>query len=134
SGLVTIVGGKLTTYRRMAQDTVDVLNRRDGTRPLHPARFLPLQGSAGWPVAKRAIVSKGAALGLSSQTLEHLGKSYGANAVQVLDLVASEASLAGLLIDDLPYIRAEVVNACREEMAMTPYDVLARRTSITLED
>src|SRR6266702_838451 len=35
SGLVTIVGGKLTTYRRMAQDTVDVLNRRDGTRPLH---------------------------------------------------------------------------------------------------
>src|SRR5947209_4047171 len=95
SGLVTIVGGKLTTYRRMAQDTVDVLNRRDGTRPLHPTRFLPLQGSAGWLVVKRAIVSKGAALGLSSQTLEHLGKSYGANAVQVLDLVASDASLAG---------------------------------------
>jgi glycerol-3-phosphate dehydrogenase len=39
-----------------------------------------------------------------------------------------------LLIDDLPYIRAEVVHACRAEMAMTPYDVLARRTSITLED
>jgi len=38
------------------------------------------------------------------------------------------------LIDDLPYIRAEVVYACRQEMAMTPYDVLARRTSITLED
>ena len=52
----------------------------------------------------------------------------------MLDLVASDASLAALLIDDLPYIRAEVVNACREEMAMTPYDVLARRTSITLED
>ncbi|MFL5658404.1 MAG: glycerol-3-phosphate dehydrogenase/oxidase [Ktedonobacteraceae bacterium] len=134
SGLVTIVGGKLTTYRRMAQDTVDVLNRHDGTTPLHPTRFLPLQGSAGWPVVKRTIVSKGAALGLSSQTLEHLGKSYGANATQVLDLVASDASLAALLIDDLPYIRAEVVNACRHEMAMTPYDVLARRTSITLED
>ncbi len=134
SGLVTIVGGKLTTYRRMAQDTVDVLNRRDGTRPLHPTQSLPLQGSAAWPTVKRDIASKGAALGLSPQTIEHLGKSHGANAFQVLDLVASDASLAALLIDDLPYIRAEVVYACRQEMAMTPYDVLGRRTSITLED
>jgi len=134
SGLVTIVGGKLTTYRRMAQDTVDVLNRRDGTRPLHPTQSLPLQGSAAWPTVKRDIASKGAALGLSPQTIEHLGKSHGSNAVEVLDLVASDASLAALLIDDLPYIRAEVVYACRQEMAMTPYDVLGRRTSITLED
>ena len=134
SGLVTIVGGKLTTYRRMAQDTVDVLNRRDGTRPLHPTQSLPLQGCAAWPTMKRDIASKGAALGLSPQTIEHLGKSHGSNAVEVLDLVASDASLAALLIDDLPYIRAEVVYACRQEMAMTPYDVLGRRTSITLED
>ncbi len=134
SGLVTIVGGKLTTYRRMAQDTVDVLNRRDGTRPVHPTQSLPLQGSAAWPTVKRDIASKGAALGLSPQTIEHLGKSHGANGFQVLDLVASDASLAALLIDDLPYIWAEVVYACRQEMAMTPYDVLGRRTSITLED
>src|SRR5438105_5486154 len=52
SGLVTIVGGKLTTYRRMAQDTVDVLNRRDGTRPLHPTQSLPLQWSSAWPTGK----------------------------------------------------------------------------------
>ena len=38
------------------------------------------------------------------------------------------------LVEDLPYIRAEVLYACRQEMAMTPYDVLARRTSLTLED
>src|SRR5256714_2555082 len=73
SGLVTIVGGKLTTYRRMAQDTVDVLNRRDGTRVLHPTQSLPLQGSAAWPGAMQDIASKGAALGLSPQTIEHLG-------------------------------------------------------------
>jgi len=118
----------------MAQDTVDVLNRRDGTRSLHPTQSLPLQGSATWPSAKQDIASKGAALGLSPQTTEHLGQSHGANATQVLDLVASDASLGALLIDDLPYIRAEVVYACRQEMAMTPYDVLGRRTSITLED
>ena len=51
-----------------------------------------------------------------------------------MTIVESDPSLAELLIGDLPYIRAEVIYACRYEMAMTPYDVLARRTSITLLD
>ncbi len=135
SGLVTIVGGKLTTYRRMAQDTVDVLSRRDGTvSPPHPTQNLPLHGSAGWPAAKRELEVKGASLGLSSEVIEHLGHSYGSEAITLLSLIENDASLATRLIDDLPYIRAEVVYACRQEMAMTPYDVLARRTSIILVD
>ena len=134
SGLVTIVGGKLTTYRRMAQDTVDVLNRRDGSPVVHPTQSLPLQGSAGWPFVQRELEKKGSALGLSHQTIAHLGKSYGAESLAILDLISGDPSLAQLLIDDLPYIRAEVVYACCYEMAVTPYDVLARRTSITLED
>src|SRR5207248_9334123 len=107
SGLVSIVGGKLTTYRRMAQDTVDVLSRRDGKTPIHPTQSLPLDGSAGWPATEHDLESKGAALGLSPQTLTHLGRSYGAEAMALLDLVASDTSLAQLLIADLPYIRAE---------------------------
>lgn len=135
SGLISIVGGKLTTYRRMAQDTVDVISRRDGSiPPPHPTRSLPLQGSAGWPTMQRDLQVKGAGLGLSPSTIEHLGRSYGSEALSLLNLVENDASLARRLIDDLPYIRAEVVYACRAEMAMTPYDVLARRTSITLED
>ena len=135
SGLVTIVGGKLTTYRRMAQDTVDVLSRRDGSKSRsHPTRNLPLSGSAGWPAARRDLEVKGTALGLSAQTISHLGESYGSLALPLLSLIESDASLGARLIEDLPYIRAEVVYACRHEMAMTPYDVLARRTSIILED
>ncbi len=134
SGLVTIVGGKMTTYRRMAQDTLDVLNRRDGSPVVHPTQSLPLQGSDGWPAMQRDLERKGVPLGLSPQTLSHLGRNYGAEAFTMLDLIVDDPSLAHLLIDDLPYIRAEVVYACRHEMAMTPYDVLARRTSITLED
>ncbi len=134
SGLVSIVGGKLTTYRRMAQDTVDVLSRRDGWAPIHPTQHLPLQGAAGWPVKQRELAVKGTALGLSPQTIEHLGRSYGADALELLKLIEDDAGLGRRLIDDLPYIRAEVVYACRYEMAMTPYDVLARRTSITLVD
>ncbi len=134
SGLVSIVGGKLTTYRRMAQDTVDVLSRRDGSLPLHPTKNFPLYGSAGWPALRRDLEVKGTALGLDSQILAHLGKSYGSEAHSILSLIESDTSLAMRLVDDLPYIRAEVVHACRQEMAMTPYDVLARRTSLTLED
>jgi glycerol-3-phosphate dehydrogenase len=134
TGLVSIVGGKLTTYRRMAQDTVDVLDRRDNRKPRHPTQNLPLQGSVGWLTAQQDIEQKGAALGLSSDTLKHLDRSYGAQAQVILALIREDSTLAERLVDDLPYIQAEVIYACREEMAMTPYDVLARRTAITLED
>jgi len=135
SGLVTIVGGKLTTYRRMAQDTVDVLSRRDGSSsPLHPTQNLPLFGSAGWPAVQRDLEAKGQALGLSSQTIAHLGESYGSLAGELLSLIEDDASLGKRLIEDLPYLRAEVIYACRQEMAMTLDDVLARRTRILIED
>ncbi len=134
SGLVTIVGGKLTTYRRMAQDTVDVLNRRDGSKVVHPTEHMPLQGSAGWSSQQKAITRRATELGLAADIIEQLKRSYGTNAFALLDMTAGDPSLASRLIDDLPYIRAEVLYACRQEMAMTPYDILARRTSITLED
>ena len=135
SGLVTIVGGKLTTYRRMAQDTVDVLSRRDGSSsPPHPTQNLPLFGSAGWPAVQRDLEAKGAELGLGPQTIAHLGESYGSLASELLSLIEEDKSLGKRLIEDLPYIYAEVVYACRHEMAMTLDDVLARRTRILLED
>jgi len=134
SGLVTIVGGKLTTYRRMAQDTLDVLSRRDGSPPLHPTQALPLQGSAGWPKEQKKLETRGATLGLAADIVKHLGQSYGTEANTLLDMIESDKAVATRLISDLPYIRAEVLFACQYEMAMTPTDVLARRTSITLED
>jgi glycerol-3-phosphate dehydrogenase len=135
SGLVTIVGGKLTTYRRMAQDTVDVLSRRDGAKaPPHPTLRLPLHGSANWSDYQHDLSARGAALGLDSLVLAHLGSSYGTNASAILSLVEQDPALGARLVADLPYIRAEVIHACRHEMALTPLDILARRTSITLED
>lgn len=135
SGLVTIVGGKLTTYRRMAQDTVDVLSRRDGAiPPPHPTLHLSLQGSADWRDAQHEISARATALGLDGPVLDHLGTSYGTLAAEILQLVEQDAALGTRLLADLPYIRAEVVYACRQEMALTPLDVLARRTAITLED
>jgi len=134
TGMVSIVGGKLTTYRRMAQDTVDVLSKRDGMKLVHPTEALPLQGSEGWTSVQPDIDSKGSALGLAQDITQHLSNNYGTEAQTVLEMAAQDASLATRLVDDLPYIKAEVLYAVRNEMAMTPDDVLARRTSITLED
>ncbi|GHO83345.1 glycerol-3-phosphate dehydrogenase/oxidase [Dictyobacter formicarum] len=134
SGLVTITGGKLTTYRRMAQDTLDLISRRDSVKPVHPTESLPLQGSAAWPLTQHELQKRGARLGLSSNIIRHLGHAYGSNTNAVFDLVEQDPSLGQQLISDLPYIKAEVIYACRYEMAMKPADILARRTSIVMED
>jgi glycerol-3-phosphate dehydrogenase len=134
SGIISVVGGKLTTYRRMAQDTMDLISRQDGTKPVHPTQSIALQGSAGWGRAQKEIARRGAKLGLTAEIINHLGHAYGSETHTILNLIEQDASLATPLIDDLPYIRAEILHACRYEMAMTPEDVLSRRTSITLED
>jgi glycerol-3-phosphate dehydrogenase len=146
TGLVSTVGGKLTTYRHMAQDTVDVLSKRDGQKLIHPTESLLLQGSADWSIVRYELQKSGGqtqgrqarseqAQGIvPTGVVEHLGHSYGSEARQILDLIAHDPTLARQLIDDLPYIAAEVIYGCRAEMAMTPNDILMRRTSITLED
>ncbi len=134
NGMVTIVGGKLTTYRRMAQDTVDVLAKRDGLPISHPTEHLLLAGATGWHDAKRKIEARGQELGLAPETIDHLACTFGSNAATVLDLIDEDDSLGERLLPELPYLRAEVVYACRGEMAMTLEDVLARRTRIMLED
>ena len=134
NGMVTIVGGKLTTYRRMAQDTIDVIAKRDGMPISHPTQKLLLAGAIGWRDAKREIEARGHQLGLAPEVVEHLSFTFGSNASTVLDLIDEEESLRERLVPDLPYLYAEVVYACRAEMAMMLEDVLARRTRIILED
>ena len=132
--MVTIVGGKLTTYRRMAQDTVDVLAKRDGMPISQPTKNLLLAGAIGWRDAKREIDARGQQLGLAPDIIEHLEFNFGSHARSILDLIEKDESLRERLVLDLPYVRAEVVYACRAEMAMTLEDMLARRTRIILED
>ena len=132
SGMVSIVGGKLTTWRRMAEDTMDHVARRDGSPPSTVTRALPLDGSAGWPGVARVIADRALALPLDVRT--HLCAAYGANLRSILALAEGDARLGQRLVPDLPYLWAEVVYACRHEMALTLDDVLSRRTRLVLED
>jgi glycerol-3-phosphate dehydrogenase len=113
SGLVTIAGGKWTTYRKMAQDTIDAAAVAGGLSSA-PCRTmnLPLHGS---PEDTR------------SQTLDALAL-YGTEREAILALIAEDPALGERIHPRLPYIRAEIVFAARFEMSRTVDDALSRRT------
>ncbi len=117
SGLVTVTGGKLTTYRRMAADTIDAIESPSGRNTRSSTKHLKLLGADGWDRA-----------GLS----EHLRSRYGALGTEVEAIAAGDPSLRDPLVPGTPYSRAEAVYAAREEMAMSVDDVLTRRTRARL--
>ncbi len=119
AGTVTITGGKLTTYRRMATDAVDAAVRELGNGiPASPTRHLRLLGA---DISTPPYVPAAAAP-------EHLEGRYGSEAGALRSLVARDGSLGQQLVPGLPYLRAEAVHAVRHEMARTLGDVLERRT------
>ena len=123
SGLVTIQGGKLTTYRKMAEDTVDEAADRLGRHVRRsPTGKLALRGAA--KVTDR--------VGLEERTFQHLLGRYGSDLAAVAALIGDDPGLAELLVPGLPYLRAEAVFAARHEMAHTLEDVLSRRTRALL--
>ena len=132
AGMVSVVGGKLTTWRRMAEDTMNFVARRDGRRRSTVTRGMALDGTAGWPLVRRVLAHH--TLGLDADVRAHLGAAYGANVRQVLAVADEAKGLARRIVPDLPSLMAEVVYACRYEMAMTLDDVLSRRTRLALED
>lgn len=130
SGVVTITGGKLTTYRQMAVDTIDTAAKAFDDRkiPRSPTRSLSLHGADG----ADAVLERRTDDGLDRSTLEHLVGRYGADADIIDAMVASDPDLGRPLVPGLPYLRAEVVFAARYEMARNVDDVLSRRTRARL--
>jgi len=130
SDLISITGGKLTTYREMAADTVDevidVLGKeatKHATRKSRTKR-LHLRGADGYE-STRASAGNDA-------TLLHLLGRFGDEARSVLALADTDPSLRQPLVPGLPYLKAEAVYAARHEMARSVDDVLTRRTRARL--
>jgi glycerol-3-phosphate dehydrogenase len=135
SGLITVTGGKLTTYREMAEDTVDAIvdQLRDGTGAPRGSRRcrtkrLPLRGAEGYVDSPPAV----ARAGLDAVATRHLADRYGGEATVLHAMCEADRSLAAPLIDGLPYLRAEALYAARYEMVQHLDDVLARRTRALL--
>ncbi len=132
-GLISVTGGKLTTYRIMAEQVVDRIDVREGGKRSCLTRTLPIAGADKWPEAMKTLGERGARLGLLPATVAHLGASYGTLAHEVLDLVEGDVALALPLDVELPAIMAEVVYAARAEQALTLADALERRVRLGLE-
>jgi glycerol-3-phosphate dehydrogenase len=128
-GFYSIIGGKLTTYRRMAED---VMNAATGRRAGTPSRTrtLPLIGAAELRQALPDLRDRARRLRLPRRTWLHLIRTYGTETARVCDLVAERPSLGTPLVEGCPHIGAEVVIAARHEMAVTLEDVLLRRTRL----
>ena len=133
SGLITVTGGKLTTYRKMAADTVDAVQRELGsTGVASRTKRLRLRGSE--PVNALQARQLADKLGLDAHVLDHLQRRYGGETMAVLGLSIDRPELRARLVDGLAHLEAEVVYAARFEMATCVDDVLSRRTRALLLD
>ena len=116
SGVITIAGGKLTTYRKMAQDTID-------------EALAQLQKSAKCKTKNLKLIGATTSTPkTNAKSAMHLAARFGTEATLIQEMIAENSSLGEQLIAGLPYLRAEAVFAVKYEMARTLDDILSRRT------
>ncbi len=140
SGLVTVTGGKLTTYRKMAEEAVD---RAMAARSLSTfagagrsaTRHLRIAGS-GDTLALRELLAPSTAdrLGLQPDRLAHLVSRYGTETPNLVELASSYPGSLEPLSPEAPYLRMEAIWAVKKEMACTVEDVFSRRMRLSLMD
>ncbi|MDE3147011.1 MAG: glycerol-3-phosphate dehydrogenase/oxidase [Acidobacteriota bacterium] len=119
-GVVHITGGKWTTYRQMAEDTVDALAPYFSTLAKVRTRDLRLHGTGSW--RPRSALET------------HLYQRFGDDAKGVLALIDEEPDLSSVAVKGLDYVRAEFVYSARHEMVTSLIDLLTRRTRAHLMD
>jgi glycerol-3-phosphate dehydrogenase len=131
-GLLTITGGKLTTYRRMAKDVVDRIVERDGRKARCRTDDISLTGTRSYAELLAETTGTAAGLGLDAEVAASLVRQSGEAASDVLSLVAADHDLGRLLSPSAPHIAAEIVQAARREGATTLDDVFSRRFRLSL--
>ena len=127
SGTVSVTGGKLTTYRRMAADTVDAAVAVIGRGGRSRTARLRLHGADGYDALCADLAGAARRLRLDEATLHHLVHRHGGDARTVAAMISSDPALGERLDPALPHLRAEVVHAARHEWALDLSDILARR-------
>lgn len=141
SGLISLLGGKWTTYRLMARDAVDeVIRRFDFSGEDEYLNMTPVSQTADFALVgaeqyetdfwKKLCTT----YGFEEDVSQHLASKYGGRAMHVGDLAKSDPALAQRILHNYPFLTAEIVYAVREEMAMTIRDFLARRIRLEIMD
>ncbi len=143
SGLITIAGGKLTTYRVMAKQVVDIAEKRLASDFGIRARQgcvtdrLALEGGSGGGLHAQVAQQVGAATGLLNLGEDEatcLLTTYGTGYTRLIDLIKGDPALGKRICPTLPYLWAELPHAVNKEMALSLCDFMIRRTHIICED
>jgi glycerol-3-phosphate dehydrogenase len=133
-GLFTITGGKLTTYRAMAQDLVDRVAAALGNTAPCRTRDIPLGLHGSAAAAVRLARGEAARLGLAPRVAARLVQRYGDDWREAIALIEADRSLGEPAVAGLPVLGVELALARSREMALTDADVLVRRTRLTTRD
>ncbi|AXE37913.1 glycerol-3-phosphate dehydrogenase/oxidase [Acidipropionibacterium virtanenii] len=133
-GLTVIAGGKLTSYRKMAEDAVDFILGEEGAED-HPSVTpnTPLQGADGYHALWSRREAIAARSGLSVDHVEDLLDRYGSDISLILDSIADDPDLGRELEGAPEYLRAEMAFGVTHEGALHLEDLLARRTRLSYE-
>jgi glycerol-3-phosphate dehydrogenase len=131
-GLWSIIGGKLTTHRALAEEVVSRATRTLDREARCRTSATPLPGAAGiaFDAFRSGIAARAGVLGVGERSAYRLADLYGTGAEKVLALVESNSELAAEVDDWSGAIAAEAVHAVRDEMAESLADILLRRTMI----
>ena len=134
-GLVTIVGGKYTTYRLMAADTIDAAVASAGLAdvPKSPTATVPLVGAAGYAALRNRFPALARDHHLPQAQIERLAFRYGSLLEEVLAVGDGRPELAVPKREWGDYLPAELLYAVQAEGALTLTDVLVRRTHLAIE-
>lgn len=133
-GLVSISGGKYTTYRVMAADTIDAVGiDQNLDLPASKTASVPLIGAVGYHRTRSDAEKLSEGTGLSLKVIDHLISRHGDRVGEILELISVDPKLGEPLASNHPYLRAEVVHAVRSEAALHLEDVLTRRTRLSVE-
>ena len=133
-GLISIAGGKLTTYRRMAAEVVERAGLQLPAIPPGATEDRPLPGAVGLWARGLANIAEAirTRADLDEAVAKHLADTYGSRATLIADRVKRNAMLRLRLDAELPFILAEVDSAVEDELALTVDDVLSRRMPLLL--
>jgi len=133
-GLVTVAGGKYTTYRVMAEDTIDLAGVELGGRiPKSSTAQTPILGADGYHAFWNSRHRLATEAGLPVADMERLLHRYGTTVTDVIELMGGKPELAEPLPGAPGYHRAEIAYATSHEGALHLDDVLTRRTRISIE-
>lgn len=132
-GLTTIVGGKYTTYRRMAADAVDAAVRPLGVSTPSSTLTLPLVGAQQWASVRDSAPQLAQHLGLSVADAGRLLQRHGDRVRDLIALAEADARLGRPVPGAPQYVAAELVHAVLAEGAQTLVDVMVRRTHLSIE-